>query len=336
MQKSVIPNKYTFIIPFITNGYDGFIDFIKAYAILCVLFGHSLLPLEKLGYCLYAGIQVPLFILVQVFHCYKKELIAFDIKKIFNRIFLPFIVVETCTVFLALSFNLYDYDTLLSILLTRGGFGNGSYYPWLYLQIALLLPLFAPLLKKLSKRTSFIAFLLICEGIEILCSYIGISDNLYRVLAIRYIFLLYLGWQWAKEGIIINWISMLLSFISLVSIIYFEYFSVNDEPWFFFTGWSYHRWPCYFYVAYGFTSILYYVWLKIKQTKLIFEGIKILAASSYEIFLVQMTVRFFFKRETIFFINNGKLAFFLWLTIFWGVSIGGGIIMHRLIKKCSS
>jgi len=64
----------TYCITFNTKGYDGFIDFIKAYAIICVLIGHTLIPyLHDIGYCIWAGMQVPLFILVQSFHGYKKE-----------------------------------------------------------------------------------------------------------------------------------------------------------------------------------------------------------------------------------------------------------------------
>lgn len=48
--------------------HDEFIDFIKAYAILCVLFGHTFgMALDYVAYGVWAGMQVPLFILIQTF-----------------------------------------------------------------------------------------------------------------------------------------------------------------------------------------------------------------------------------------------------------------------------
>jgi len=67
-------------VSFNKTGYDPFIDFIKAYAILCVLIGHTLPFTDYWGYGLWAGMQVPLFVLVQVFHGFKKDTIN-EIKR---------------------------------------------------------------------------------------------------------------------------------------------------------------------------------------------------------------------------------------------------------------
>lgn len=74
-------------ISFNTKGYDVFIDFIKAYAIMCVLFGHTFLWLDKVGYGVWAGMQVPLFILVQAFHWYKKDKPVINFVKILKRVY---------------------------------------------------------------------------------------------------------------------------------------------------------------------------------------------------------------------------------------------------------
>lgn len=57
------------------DGYEPFIDFLKAYAILCVVVGHAL-PVALYDYTLFyiwGGMQVPMFVLVQTFHVYKKD-----------------------------------------------------------------------------------------------------------------------------------------------------------------------------------------------------------------------------------------------------------------------
>ena len=169
-----------------------------------------------------------------------------------------------------------------------------------------------------------------------MCSYVGLAESLYRLLAIRYIFLFYLGWLWVKEGIKVNWLTIFLSVVSLAAVVYFEYFSVNDEPCFFTTGWKSHRWPCYFWVAYGLTAILYSVWQRLKDSHKIVAITKILTTCTYEIFLVQMTVRFFFLKSYMDFIPDARIAFALWIVIFWTVSIYGGILLNKLILKINA
>lgn len=82
------------IITFNKVGYDPFLDFIKAYAILAVLLGHTFPFLDDTGYFLWYGMQVPLFILVQVFHVFKKENYKLNLYQLFKRIFVPFIGVQ--------------------------------------------------------------------------------------------------------------------------------------------------------------------------------------------------------------------------------------------------
>ena len=144
-----------------------------------------------------------------------------------------------------------DTLSLLINFMKAGGIGPGSYYPWVYLQIAVLLPFFRKWMDKISKIQLTIIFLVICESLEIVVSVIDLPDSLYRLLAIRYLFLFYLGWIWVKEGIVIDTKMILISLISFLSIIYFEYISVNDEILFYNTAWKYHRWPCYYFVAMG-------------------------------------------------------------------------------------
>ena len=85
MQKIITCNKL---------GYAPFLDFIKADAILSVLLGHTFPFLDETGYSLWYGMQVPLFILVQVFHVFKKENYKLNLNQLFKRVFVPFIAVQ--------------------------------------------------------------------------------------------------------------------------------------------------------------------------------------------------------------------------------------------------
>jgi len=320
-------------ITFNSNGHDDFIDFIKAYAIICVLFGHTFLWLGRVGYAVWAGMQVPLFLLVQTFHCYKKEKQSLKLGKIIRRVLLPFLFVEVLTFILALLFTDFTSNELVTKLLSGWGLGPGAYYPWIYLQAALLLPLFGLLLRSCNKTTALILFLLICEGFEVLFSVVDFPDRIYRLLCVRYIFLFYLGWLWVKDGICINWVTILLSILSLASILYFEYISANDEPWFYTTSWKYHRWPCYFFVANGFISLLHALWQWIRKREWIRRITKTLATASYEIFLLQMMLIFLIKKNGLPFGSFKIVQYITWVLLIWGLSISGGIIWNKIAIK---
>ena len=337
------------LIKFQTTGHDEFIDFIKSYAILCVILGHTFPLLDKIGYGIWAGMQVPLFILIQTFHYLKKERnFKINISKILGRVAIPFIIAEILTFIVALLVKKENASILIQEFIQKGGYGPGSYYPYIYLQITLLLPFFAILLKHSSTVNSpmvqssefrvqslLIVFLLLSEGFEILFSLTDFPDTIYRILAIRYIFLIYLGWLWVKDGVIINKTTILLSVLSLCAIIYFEYGPIDNEPWFYSTGWKFHRWPCYFFVANGFIAILHYVWKYLKNNKFIVNAVKTIASATYEIYLIQMSVIYLFTTKSITFTTNVMLRYIIWLVIVWTISVGGGILINKIINKAN-
>ena len=71
-----------------------------------------------------------------------------------------------------------------------GGDGPGSYYIWVYIQLAFLCPLLTSVVKRKLARWIFVG---VCILFEIFCSLVNMNESLYRLLCIRYIFLIYLG-----------------------------------------------------------------------------------------------------------------------------------------------
>lgn len=319
-------------ITFNTKGYDGFIDFIKAYAILCVLFGHTFLWLDKVAYGVWAGMQVPLFILVQSFHFFKKKDVKVDISRIMKRVVIPFVVVELLIFAASIAIGASDVNSLVSYGIRWGGYGPGSYYPWIFVQVALLLPLCGVLLKRSNPLYALLVLLVVSELTEMLFSVMHLSDNIYRLLAVRYLLLFFFGWQWAKGNLKLNWATTVLAVISLIALGYFEHFSVDNEPWFYTTGFPFHRWPCYFWLTYGLIPLLYLAWNYIKSCKPIETAVKSIAGCSYEIFLIQMALIFLFKKEDLGFLT-GTIQYIVWVAIIWTVSIWGGYHTKRLLNK---
>ena len=121
------------VLIFNKTGYDPFIDFLKAYSIICVVIAH-ILPVHFYKYALFevwGDMQVPMFVLIQVFHAYKKELKPIlNWQKLLKRILLPFVAVQTIIIgFKAITGG----GVLWTRFLVSGGFGPGSYYIWIYL-----------------------------------------------------------------------------------------------------------------------------------------------------------------------------------------------------------
>lgn len=81
------------MISFNKVSYDPFIDFLKAYCILVVIFCHGFPYLKQVGYAIW-GVQIPIFFLIQVFHFYKREPKPINWKMIGKRIVLPFVAIE--------------------------------------------------------------------------------------------------------------------------------------------------------------------------------------------------------------------------------------------------
>lgn len=312
-----------------TTGYDPFITFMKGYAILCVLLAHAIPNPDATGYVFWGGMQVPLFLLIQTFHSFKKKP-KFSLTKILKRVVLPFLLAQACVI--AMVCRDGDVSNQLKISVIGGGRGPGAYYFWIYLQFAILLPFVYPLLSKLKKSSLLILFLLVSEGCEVLSSVIAIPEPVYRLLCLRYLFLIYLGYEWVRQGIVINWKTLLLSVISIVTIVYFTYLDGSLEPVFFDTSWRYHRWICYFFVAYLFAYLISLFFVVVSKVNLLDNFFKILGESSWEIYVVQMAVFALFSKSLLSFLPASIITI-TWMFVTIALSIIFGILYHRFWIK---
>ena len=109
-------------LTFNKTGYDPFIDFLKAYSIICVVIAH-ILPSEFYKYILFqvwGDMQVPMFVLIQVFHAYKKEQKPkLNWSILLKRIFFPFVAVQAViTGFKALTGGVFYGQVYSSVAVT--------------------------------------------------------------------------------------------------------------------------------------------------------------------------------------------------------------------------
>lgn len=170
---------------------------------------------------------------------------------------------------------------------------------------------------------------------ELFVSLINMPDWLYRLLAIRYFFLIYLGWLWVRNGIEINIKTIIISLFSMGAIIYFQYYYTPIEPWFYDTAWKSHRWPCFYYVSTLMCGMLYYLHLQIMGNEFVTRITRMLAKCSYETFLLQMVVVPIMPAMD--FVENPNLRLLLRISLIFAICIIGGyyfnLIYNRLLQR---
>lgn len=185
----------------------------------------------------------------------------------------------------------------------------------------------------LSIKQVLLVFLVISVGFELLFSFINLPDWVYRLLCVRYLFLIPLGMVWIEKGVELNRKTIMLSLLSIVAVLFFVFTQYNLEPIFYTTGWETHRWICYFYPPFLLTYVLFLIWNKVKKSSWIENAIKWTAARSYEIFLAQMAVFACFSASVLTFVSNSLIRFALWtvITFIFSFVMGGLIYWFRNI-----
>ena len=208
-------------------GYDPSIDFIKGVCIILIVLNHCI-PADlrlRIGFPIRGSPAVPIFLIIQVFHFYKKGIYAvkFDFGKVWRRVVKPFLIVELLILLIWLWSFWGDNGNAMpslkdGVYMLTGG--PGSYYPWIYVQFAIILPFFRPIFK-CKNAYVIIFFVLFSQVLELFCVVCTIREWVYRLLFFRYVFLIYLGYLLASKGYIVTWPVVLLSVTSFVMTIVF-------------------------------------------------------------------------------------------------------------------
>lgn len=314
-------------------GYEPLIDLIKAYSIVLVVIAH-LVPVSvsrNVIFELVAGMQVPMFLLVQVFHAYKHgSQPTINYKRLFKRILLPFFVIQLIIIAFEFCFSSSTANEIIVSFIKEGGYGQGSYFVWVYIQIAFLLALIWPLTQKLTRNQLLLLFIIISVCGEILFSLIKLPDYIYRLLAFRYLFIIPLALIWVDEGVVLDGKNIVLSILSIASVFLLGISSNVFEPFIYNTTWTTHRWMCYYYLPIFLTYFLWVILKLIGRTKRLLHTVQIIAKSSYDIFLIQMLVFWFIPEQRMSFINSLVLRSSIWMILTFLLSIIGGLLLNQI------
>ena len=212
----------------------------------------------------------------------------------FKRVFVPFVYSQVVVVMLYMLFD-GDVNNLFRQFLSQGGLGPGSYYPWAYLQIYILLPFVIWLYKRIGVARSYILWMCVSIFLEFYCSFSGMIEAYYRLLAVRYIFLMICGIHLMAEGVTMNKKTMIASIAGACYIVIDTYTPVNFFPIAYKSeGFLGQHWIAYIYVS---TLLI----LVIKNVHVVLEKYKIArliecyGRDSYSIFIIQLVVFWIFR-----------------------------------------
>lgn len=213
--------------------------------------------------------------------------------------------------------------------LKNWGFGPGEYYIWEYFQFLLLCPIVGLLYKKLTVRMACCISIAISIALELLINFVPITEHAYKYLFFRYYFLIYLGYQWSLNNVVLNRKIILLSCISIISIIVFDYTDINLSPFFYDSSWKCFHWISYFYTASVLIFMIHFVHRRISiYLQRIIEQF---GQDSWSIFCVQIVVYCFLSPDSFSFINSITLRG----AIYFFCGIIFSIVPVMIVKKLS-
>ena len=317
------------------NSRLSYIDALKGIAITAVLLLHTLSDGARKAIIapIHIGQAVPIFIAVTFFLSFltmdrlNGKLIEWykpaRVLKMVKRVVIPFLIVLVlqCALLLFLS------DVKPRVIIAGGGYGPGSYYLWVYLQVWFVAPLFYKLLKWRPLHGS-VAILLLCIVLNMVSSRFC-PDLLWRLLAIRYLFLSVPVWLW------FHWIEykietkMMITVIGFMSLIYILFFADCDwRPFIYHGSWNAQNYPAFFW-----TLLLILLLVKIMphfppKMESLFEW---MGVNSWEIFLAQMFIIGFVRQLPI--IGNPSLKAILYVFFVFSTSLGSVFIYKSIVSR---
>lgn len=279
------------------NQRNLFLDFLKGVAIICVIFIHNLpdAVLSETKSFFHIGQAVPIFMVTSGYLGYAKYSKSTKIdtvdqfSKLIKRVLIPFWIVLGIQIIFKLGMN----NLNLKSLFEKGGIGPGSYYPYVFIQCSLVLPVIIAIVNRCKKTIVSVSIMIIISALlNAVLTWFDVSEPMYRLLAVRYIFYIYLGCMWKKEGVKSKSILFALTLISAIFVYLQRYEHLNFEPF------IYNDWRGYNYLGAFYTLGVIYMLNQFYELPIAnkFKSALVLIGSySYEIFLTQMFIFSFIK-----------------------------------------
>lgn len=269
------------------------IDYLKTCAIVMIITQHSLSNsiIQKIGGAFYISQAVSIFIILSAYNfansynrinvitiidCYRTN----TLKKI-SRILVPFIIMFLIEllILLTINTNISLYELLIAFI--TGGYGPGSYFTPIMIQLILIFPLLYYWGKKNMKSMLIVIFLInLCFEVY---AHFNLTNNEYRLILIRYLFLISLGIYLSLVKTANKYIIIICTAISIMYIFSIHYLNFKPPV---FLQWQSRNVPSFFY---PFALILLsFKYLPQKINATLKRIIVLISNSTFHIFLIQM------------------------------------------------
>lgn len=297
----VVPNPLHAHATGLAKGRSGELDTIKAIAIVSVLLLHAV-PfdvLHILGSPFLVAQAVPLFLLTSALS-WSRGMMARSpaerfrshyrrafLVRLFTRVFLPFLALMAVVVNVKLATGT-PWQTVRGHLLLYGAYGPGGYFPWVYLQAALLFPLLWSVADRAwpGESVRLLLVFILAVGLDAASHLSGMTEEVYRLLVIRYVFLLYLGTVLARWRGFPPVTLIILGGLGLAYLALSRYAGVSFAPL------LHSAWPGSHAPASGWALVMALLICKasgaLRRWPPAARAIEALSKASYEIFLTQM------------------------------------------------
>ena len=308
-------------------------DFLKGVAVSFVILLHTLdnESLNSIGHIYHIGHAVPIFVLVTFILSFMtlakrsgtEIQYWYSTKRwitMFRKVLFPYVVLQGC--FLLLLIITKDTKHMHSMLI-GGGIGPGSYYPWIYLQFWLVMPLLYLILKRTTLFVGCVIFFLLNEIMQISCCYFNVSDHLYRLLACRYLFLAFLGYLFWKIDIR----KYVYAIFAAIGVMYYLSLDKVDYVPFLFNSWMTQQLPAFFYTIL-LMKVLLLIFDRMKMTIVGYYFV-LLGENSWYIFLLQMLFVTITSIKMLSFIPSKLFQSILYVIIVYVLSVTPMIVYSK-------
>lgn len=285
------------------------IDFIRGFAIFSVILLHTLSgDLRASSFSIFhIGQAVPIFIAITFFLSFinlEKMNAKLDewyspkrLRSLLKRIILPVFVINILQIFVMI---IIGHTNLIINVICGGGYGPGSYYLWVYLQLWFLMPFIFKMLKYCGKYIGIMLMLAICVLVNLLMnlfsSFFPMLDKINSLLCFRYLFLAAIAWIWLYKEQYNRHIINCLAILSLVYLFYVMYDN-DPSPLVYAGNWASQNYPVYFWTYVIILSLLYAY--KKNQIESLNKFFCWMGKNSWQIFIIQMFILGFLRLETI-------------------------------------
>lgn len=278
------------------------IDYLKAIAVILVILTHSLQTNTylKIGGPFWIDMSVPIFIIISGFtnamssdkHGINTLKEYFNMKSIsskLSRLMFPYLIIVSLEV---LIYMMQEPKSLLEVLVRCiiGGWGPGSYYIPILIQLLIIFPFIYLLFKKLPFVTIALCLAVhlsfdIISNISPLSSW-SLMGSLYRLLILRYLTPIVMGVVLYHYKDKIMKMKYFFTVMALLSIIYIWVCNYNGYVPVIFEKWTTTSLPTVFW-AFGLVA-LGFKYLESNNKNWLTGLASLIGKSSYHIFLVQM------------------------------------------------